>query len=81
MNNKVAVGICLRPLAKSELDSGAENVIKIHDSKHVILMNDALSTRYGYLVQLHHNIIDDRRLLMQSYITDYNTYKLLIFFL
>jgi hypothetical protein len=41
MNSKVQVGICLRPLAKSEVDAGAESVIKIVGSKRVVATNDA----------------------------------------
>ena len=44
MNSKVQVGICLRPLAKSEVDAGAENVIKIINGKRVVATND---TRYS----------------------------------
>ena len=51
MNNKVAVGVCLRPLAKSELDSGAENVVRIVDGKRVILSNDTSSSRYRHLLE------------------------------
>ena len=41
MNSKVQVGICLRPLARSEVDAGAESVIKIVGSKRVVATNDS----------------------------------------
>jgi hypothetical protein len=41
MNSKVQVGICLRPLARSEVDAGAESVIKIVGSKRVVVTNDS----------------------------------------
>jgi hypothetical protein len=47
MNSKVQVGICLRPLAKSEVDAGAESVIKIVGGKRVVATNDA---RYSFSI-------------------------------
>jgi hypothetical protein len=53
MNSKVQVGICLRPLAKSEVDAGAESVIKIVGSKRVVATNDArYSFSTAYMIQI-----------------------------
>ena len=46
MNNKVQVGICLRPLVKSEVESGAEIVIKVVGGNKVVVSVDSPSTRY-----------------------------------
>ena len=50
MNSKVQVGICLRPLARSEVDAGAESVIKIVGSKRVVATNDSRSPNVTYII-------------------------------